>query len=250
MSNRIVTIVVLLLALAAPASGGDEEGCLFCHRLPLRLGTAAGERELRVSDAQANPHSRLFCSDCHPDARTSPHASPPGSARCTEACHDGTAGTLEAHRKASFGGLTERHRGVAGPGGPCRLCHRMADPAGGKGSIAGRCAACHPGQRDAVARGVHKTVVEGGAGASCTACHLAHASPAPGVAEGRAVNCVGPLCHARITEGMRSHGGHREGSGGAGGRAVRVGGVLVVALLGVLPGLLLGLGNHRRGDDR
>ncbi len=236
MSNRrtvsllFLSVAIVLLA-AVPARAVDEEGCLFCHGLDMRSPAPEPDgRDLRVQDPLGGAHVALFCSDCHRDARKAPHAAEPGPAQCIGECHGQTPGAMASHRRASYGGLSEPHRGVSSPEAPCRLCHRARDRAAMRAAVLERCAGCHPSQRDSEARGVHARIAGPRGSGLCAACHVPHAAT-PG---GAKATCGGPGCHQGVTAGMRRLVGHK--AGGAGTRAAEAGILIGIAALGLIAG--------------
>lgn len=234
---------VFSLLLPVPARAVDEEGCLFCHGLDLRSPAAHRDgRDLRVWESLRGRHDALFCSDCHADARRAPHAATPGPAQCIGECHGQTAGARDSHRRASYGGLSEPHRGLSSPGAPCRLCHRASDKPGSPETILERCAACHPAQRDSEIRGVHARLAGRGGFGLCVACHAAHPS---GSGQAKAA-CGGPGCHQTVSAGMNRLVGHRGGV--AGGRASEAGLVIGIAALGWIVGRRLSPSVRKGGD--
>ncbi|HEY6009768.1 MAG TPA: hypothetical protein VIU40_15690 [Geobacteraceae bacterium] len=120
MSNRRIASLLAvglfwLFGLVRTSGAADQEGCLFCHRLEL-ANAGATVSDLRVAESNRAHHAGLYCSDCHPDAKVTPHAVSPGAARCIGECHSaGTGAVPETHRRAAFGGLTETHRQAAMP---------------------------------------------------------------------------------------------------------------------------------------
>ncbi|MGE5189655.1 MAG: hypothetical protein ACM3NF_06325 [Gemmatimonadota bacterium] len=248
MSNRRMAAVAalsaaILLLLGGAAHAVDEEGCLFCHGLAIRsAGSGDGGRDLRVWEPAGGEHDALFCSDCHADARRAPHAAAPGPAQCIEECHGQTAEARESHRRASFGGLSESHRGAASPDAPCRLCHRAVDSPGNTGAILARCAACHPKERESEVRGVHARLAGRGGYGLCASCHAAH--PA-GAGDGKA-RCGGPGCHKTVTTGMTRLAGHR---GAVPGGAASEGAVVIgLGVLGWIAGRRLSPPGPKGGD--
>ena len=89
MSNRWAALLAgMFLILGGYAVAGDEEGCLFCHRLELHRSSAIAKgSNLRVWDPPGGLHDSLYCSDCHQDAKVAPHPSLPGPATCIGECH-------------------------------------------------------------------------------------------------------------------------------------------------------------------
>jgi len=195
MSSRRTAILfwILLLAATSATAGGDEEGCLFCHRLGLVRTLPGRTVFLRVWDPPGGPHAMLYCSDCHPDAKNAPHAAPPGPAGCIGSCHGSTDAAVESHRKAAFGGLTEAHRAAAAPMAPCRLCHAAEDPVGDPGSILRRCGACHMSEAGSLPRGIHGRLPRREA---CVGCHPPHREAKPG---DPGVSCDGSGCHREVS---------------------------------------------------
>ena len=248
MSSRGKTAVLILagvvvLLLAGRARAVDEEGCLFCHGLDIRAAAPEkGGRELRVREPLGGPHDALFCSDCHPDARKAPHASAPGGAQCIGECHGQSAGAKESHRRASYGGLSEPHRGLSSPDAPCRLCHRAADRPGNAGTVLARCAGCHPVERVSESRGVHARLAGPTGIGLCAACHPPH----PAVSGAAKATCAGPGCHARVTAGMKRLVGHKGKV--AGGWASEAGVLVGLAALGWLVGRRLSPSGRENGD--
>lgn len=238
----VVAAMVALLA-AAPAAAADEEGCLFCHGLELRVAAPKipDGRDLRVSDP-AGAHDALFCSDCHVDARRAPHGAPPGPAQCIGECHGQTAAAKESHRRASFGGLVEPHRGLTAPAAPCHLCHRAGETVRGGVSIAGRCAGCHRAAADSEASGVHARLAGRAGTGACLGCHPAHPS---GSGSAKAT-CGAPGCHATVTAGMKALVGHRTRT--AASRIVGAALLIGLAGLGFLGGRRLSPGARKDGS--
>lgn len=217
------------LLFPGAAAAVDEEGCLICHRLDLHKASADGGTSLKVADPRIGSHEPLYCSDCHPDAKTAPHTDPPGPAGCVGACHGSTATATESHRRAAFGGLTEAHRRISAPRAPCLLCHAAPDAAGATGAIVRRCASCHSGELSSVSRGVHHRLRSYEGGGMCASCHPSHRTAGKG-----SVNCGGPGCHERVTAGMRRLGGHASGrpSGKSVAKGLEVAAFLSLAVLG------------------
>ncbi len=207
---------------------------------------------MRVSDARGGPHEPLYCSDCHPDAKTAPHQAAPGPAGCIGDCHSNSPGSVETHRAASFGGLNEGHRRISAPRAPCLLCHQAEDRLVNRDAIVYRCTGCHVRERDSVARGVHARIRGPSGGGICAGCHLAHKTPAKSqiVPVGKA-NCAGKECHGNVTDGMKKLGGHDSGaeSGSTPGKTAAAGVFLAVAALGGMSSRLL-RGNGREREDR
>jgi len=197
--------------LGAAALAADQEGCLLCHRLGLRIASEGGGRTADVRDAPGGSHGDLYCSDCHPDARNNiPHATLPGPSRCIGECHGSSAAATASHGRASFGGLTETHRNAASPRPPCLACHAYGDGKGDVAAIDARCVACHRKEAAAVREGPHRRM-DGSAG-RCVGCHPAHPVGASGKTP---ANCSGPACHARSTARMRAIADHRAPESGA-----------------------------------
>jgi hypothetical protein len=245
MSNSRLALLILfwLPALGGVSFAADQEGCLFCHRLEIaRAGS--GVADLRVTEKAGTTHAGLYCSDCHPDAKMAPHAVVPAGARCIEECHATGAGTVpESHRKAAFGGLTEKHRRTAMPASPCMLCHKDSDPPSTAFPASARCAGCHPGQAASLSEGVHARLSATSPGGGCPACHVPH--PAPGGASTAAVTCKRPGCHDVVDDRKRRLAVHgKSDAPGMPGRKTAMGVFALAALLGILPGRLF-CGNPR-----
>lgn len=228
------------------SSAADEEGCLLCHRLPLRQHPSGGRMELRVQAAPGGIHASLFCSDCHGDARVAPHPAPPGPASCVGECHGGKPDRVASHRRASFGGLTETHRRIASPAAPCLLCHKADDRPGDAAGVASRCGGCHEAELTTAERGVHGRIAGARETGLCPSCHRPHPPSASAGESGP--SCDGKGCHAGVTPGMRrlsGHGNHERGGGGG------VAAILVFASVasgGWLIGELLGA-SAGKGDN-
>jgi hypothetical protein len=206
----LLLLVLSHLLSAPPATAADQEGCMLCHRLELRLPSGNGAKSLKTHDSPGGSHDSLYCSDCHPDARTVPHPAPPGSALCVGECHGGTASSQAAHRNAGFGGLTEGHRAAALPGTPCRLCHRARDGKASRAVLRDRCASCHAAEAAEVARGPHGQV----GGGSCVDCHPVHPTATVGAGAAK-TSCAGTGCHRASTPGMASLVRHRSRDAGS-----------------------------------
>jgi thiosulfate reductase cytochrome b subunit len=139
--------VLALLALASTAWALDPEGCLTCHRYQGLARLDPQDRRVRLYYVDPNyynhalgPHSRLFCSQCHPrsEVEVVPHkqVSP---VNCGQVCHvigaegleinfshDRIAAMLEAsvHTQAT---MQESNRLLGNPvrdgQSSCLLCH-------------------------------------------------------------------------------------------------------------------------------
>jgi hypothetical protein len=250
MSNKAaVAVAFLAMILAAgPSGAADEEGCLMCHRHDLRRARGSGRiEELRVSDHGKGSHGTLYCTDCHVEARSVPHEAAPGPSSCIGQCHGTRAGAAAAHRRASFGGLTESHRSLSTPYAPCLLCHGWGPGAEGRAAYGTRCSGCHPDEGDAVASGVHGRIAGRQGAGMCPGCHRAHPeSQAAGA--GIAAECGGKECHAEAGRGMRRLAGHgaREKGKGTPGKAGRAGLFVAIVAAGLLSGRALGGGRGGR----
>lgn len=206
-------MIFLGILAAAPAHASDQEGCLLCHRLELRVADDGAVRSLKVHDFPDGVHKALYCSDCHPDARNAPHAAPPGAAQCIGECHGGDDGAGASHRRAAYAGFTESHRRVFPGRSPCRLCHTAADRKGDRSEMVLRCSGCHRKEYAVAAAGPHGAFAD--TTRFCADCHSAHP-------EGSAVTvgnapCARPGCHVRASLALRALADHRdrevEGSG-------------------------------------
>ncbi|HWS15269.1 MAG TPA: hypothetical protein VN450_03655 [Candidatus Methylomirabilis sp.] len=204
-------LAAVLSVATAPAGAADQEGCLICHRLELRVADDGAEKILKIHDSPDWVHKELYCSDCHPDARNAPHPVPPGAAQCIGECHGKSDRAIASHRRAAFAGFTESHRRVSPGKSPCRLCHTAADRRGDRSAKEGRCAGCHGKEYDLAAGGPHGVFAN--TERFCVDCHPAHPETGGG-ATGIAA-CVGPGCHARTSAAMRALADHR-GQGGKG----------------------------------
>lgn len=197
---------------AAPAGAADQEGCLLCHRLELRVAVDGADRIIKVHDSPDWLHKTLYCSDCHPDARNAPHPVPPGPAQCIGDCHGGNEGAAASHRRAAFAGFTESHRRVSPGKSTCRLCHSASDRKGDRSAKERRCAGCHRKEYDAAALGPHGGFAN--TARFCVECHPAHPEDTSAAATGGA-SCAAPGCHARVSPVLRAIVDHR-GQGGKG----------------------------------
>ena len=255
MLNRKMSALLALamVGLVSAAEAADQEGCLFCHRLEI---ASAGSRfsDLRVTEPPGSLHAGLYCSDCHPDAKMAPHAVAPGAARCIDECHASGSGTVpESHRRAAFGGMTEKHRQAAMPSSPCLFCHKAEDPPSAAFPASSRCKGCHPGEALSVAEGVHARLSTTRPGGACPACHGSHpAAASAGGGEDKGATCKKMGCHDAVTDRMKALGAH--GKGAPGERPNRSRAILVfaaVCLSGLLPGrLLCGNGTRAKGARR
>lgn len=223
MSNRSATAVfrrvclpfaVVGVLVSGASLASDQEGCLLCHRLSLRVVVDGAERNLKVDDRAAWIHEALFCSDCHPDARNAPHPAPPGAAQCIGECHGGGEGAISSHRRAAFGGLTETHRRVSPGKGACLPCHRASDAKTGHAATERRCDGCHSGERAAASRGPHARRAD--SPGFCSGCHPPH--PAlTGKGDPTNQACAASDCHARVTPAMKELADHRTSRGAGSG---------------------------------
>ncbi len=200
-----LTLAASLFVFGFPAGAADQEGCLLCHRLELRVVSGGTEKILKVHDSPDWIHETLYCSDCHSDARNAPHAVPPGTAQCIGECHGGSGGAIASHRRAAFAGFTESHRRVSPGRSPCRFCHAAADRKGERSAIKLRCEGCHGKERGLAAVGPHGAFAN--TDRFCVDCHPAHRETGGG-ATGTA-SCGGPGCHARASSAMRALVDHR-----------------------------------------
>jgi len=205
---RLPWIPVILFGVLAAgvARASDQEGCLLCHRLDLRVAAGGAERSLKVHDSPDWLHEALYCSDCHPDARNAPHPVPPGPAQCIGECHGGNDGAIASHRRAAFAGFTESHRRVSPGRSPCRFCHSAADRKGDRSAKERRCAGCHGKEYAIAAVGPHGAFAD--KARFCVDCHPAHPEGGPAATTGVA-SCVAPGCHARVSPSMRALVDHR-----------------------------------------
>ena len=213
MNSSAGRFAVLLWVFAAvlsvattPAVAADQEGCLLCHRLGLRVADEGADRILKVLDSPDGLHKALYCSDCHPDARNAPHSVPPGAAQCIGECHGGNDGVVASHRRAAFAGFAESHRRVSPGKSPCRLCHAAADRNGDRSAKERRCAGCHRREYVAAAVGPHGMFAN--TARFCVDCHPAHPEGPTAATKGVA-SCVAPGCHARVSPVLRALVDHR-----------------------------------------
>lgn len=204
-------IAAALTVATAPARASDQEGCLLCHRLELRVAADGADRSLKVHDSPDWVHRELYCSDCHPDTRNAPHPAPPGAAQCIGECHGRSDRATASHRRAAFAGFTESHRRVSPGKSPCRLCHAAADRRGDRLARQRRCDGCHGREYALSSAGPHGVFAS--AERFCLDCHPAHPETGGG-ATGSAA-CGGTGCHARTSPAMRALADHR-GKGGKG----------------------------------
>ena len=202
---RWIPLVLIGILAAVAARASDQEGCLLCHRLELRVAADGAERGLRVHDSPDWLHKALYCSDCHPDARNAPHPVPPGAAQCIGECHGGNDVATASHRRAAFAGFTESHRRVSPGRSTCPLCHSAADRKGDGSAKERRCEGCHRKEHDAAAAGPHGTSAN--TARFCVDCHPAH--PEGAAATTGPSSCAAPGCHARATPALRALGDHR-----------------------------------------
>jgi hypothetical protein len=245
---RLAWIPVILFGiLAARAAGAsDQEGCLLCHRMEMRVSADGAEKNLKVHDSPDWLHGELYCSDCHPDARNAPHAVPPGAAQCIGECHGGNDRAVASHRRAAFAGFTESHRRVSPGRSPCRLCHFASDRKGDPSAKERRCAGCHRKERDVAAAGPHGVLAK--TARFCVDCHPAH--PEGTTAASTAVaSCTATGCHPRVSRSMRALVDHRarEGKGREVSRALLF---FLLAFSGWAVGWALSPPTDRGGDHR
>jgi hypothetical protein len=243
---RITWFLVILIGILAAdaARASDQEGCLLCHRLELRVAADGEGKNLKVHDSPDWIHKALYCSDCHPDARNVPHPVPPGAAQCIGECHGGVDGAIESHRRAAFAGFTESHRRVSPGRSPCRLCHSAADRKGDLAAKERRCAGCHRKEYDAAAAGPHGAFAF--TARFCVDCHPAHAEGAAATTTGGA-SCAAAGCHARVSPVLRALVDHRspDGKGRGFGRLLLF---FLLAFTGWAAGWALSPPSGREGD--
>jgi len=237
-----ILLFILMVASTGTAAGGDEEGCLFCHRLGIVRNLHGRAISLRVWDPPGGTHATLYCSDCHTDAKNAPHAVPPGPANCIGECHGSTGKAAGTHRQAAFGGLTEVHRSAAAPFAPCRLCHGAGDPAEKAGRIVARCGACHASETGSLSRGIHARVPMATA---CIGCHPPHREERAGE---RNASCDGGSCHRAVSEREIRLAGHdvRGPDSGVAGSIGRGAVFLLIVLSGWGSGWLLSASSTRK----
>lgn len=236
----LVLLAIVLSGMISAAEAADQEGCLFCHRLEIAHAGSVFT-DLRVTESGKGLHAGLYCSDCHPDARMSPHSVSPGAARCIEECHGAGAGAVpENHRRAAFGGLTEAHRQVSMPSSPCLACHKADDPSSTASPAAGRCRECHRGQASSLSQGVHAGSLGKGDRGGCVACHHPHPATAAGGQPAQGATCSGSGCHVTVTDKMKSLGRHGKGDPSERpGRAAGLALYCAIAGLGIIPGRMM-----------
>lgn len=238
-------MVLIAILAAGVARASDQEGCLLCHRLELRVAADGTEKNLKVHDSPDWIHNALYCSDCHPDARNAPHPVPPGAAQCIGECHGGNDGATASHRRAAFAGFTESHRLVYPGRSTCRLCHSATDRKGDLSAKERRCAGCHRKEYDAASAGPHGALAD--TGRFCVDCHPAHPEGAAAMTTEPSY-CAAPGCHARATPVLRAlvdHRGHH-GKGRGFARALLF---FLIAIAGWAAGRALSP-PAGRGDDR
>jgi len=240
-----IPLILLGILAAGDARASDQEGCLLCHRLDLRVAADGTEKSLKVHDSPDWLHKALYCSDCHRDARDAPHPVPPGAAQCIGECHGGNDGAIASHRRAAFAGFTESHRSVSPGRSPCRLCHSAANRKGDRSAMVRRCAGCHRREYLAAAAGPHGAISD--TARFCVDCHPAHPEGAAAPARGGA-SCAGPGCHPRVSPAMRALVDHR-GSGGKGREVARALLFFLLAFSGWAAGRALSP-PPGRGEDR
>jgi len=234
----------VLSVATTPAAAADQEGCLLCHRLELRVAAEGADRNLKVHDSPDWLHKALYCSDCHPDARNAPHSVPPGAAQCIGECHGRNDGAVASHRRAAFAGFTESHRRVSPGKSPCRLCHAASDRKGDRSAKEGRCAGCHRKEYDASAGGPHGAFAN--TARFCVDCHPAHPE-GPAAATTGGASCVAPGCHARVSPVLRALADHR-GQDGKGREFARATLFFLLAFTGGAAGWALSPPPGREGD--
>ena len=231
-SFLMAVFFLLLPPILQPGAvlAGDEEGCLFCHRLGLVIRTGGEIRELDVVEHPGAAHASLYCSDCHPDAKIAPHPARPNPATCAGDCHGVTDSARRTHRRASAGGRTGTHRKVSFPKAPCVSCHRAGDRPGDSGATDARCRGCHMGYASDARNGIHSRVPAARGGNRCAVCHPPH----PEGADTREASCGGAGCHDRIPPRMIRLAAHEKTAGVrfSTTRAGRGGAFLVIAFLG------------------
>lgn len=243
-NRRAAFLLGFLMAVSTVTSaGGDEEGCLFCHRLGIVRTLPDRVVSLRVWDPPGGIHAILYCSDCHPDAKNAPHTLPPGPARCIGECHGSTGQAMESHRRAAFGGLTEIHRPAAAPYSPCRICHGAGDPPGDVRRIVERCGRCHGPEAESLSRGIHARTPRANA---CVGCHPPHRESHD---EPQQVSCEGGDCHPSASERKIRLAGHdvRGAGTGTGGPIARGGLFLLIVLGGWGAGRVFSVRAPRKG---
>ncbi len=217
MSSGCGRFAVLLWAIAGafsfaatPAGAADQEGCLLCHRLELRVAADGAEKNVKVHDSPDWLHKELYCSDCHPDARNAPHSVPPGSAQCIGECHGGNDRAVASHRRAAFAGFTESHRRVSPGRSTCRLCHSAGDRKGDPSAKDLRCAGCHRKEYDLATVGPHGAFAN--TARFCVDCHPAHPEGIVTATTGGG-SCAARGCHARVSPVLRALVDHRSHDG-------------------------------------
>jgi hypothetical protein len=243
---RLPWILVILIGIlaAGAARASDQEGCLLCHRLELRVAADGADRNLKVHDSPDWIHKALHCSDCHPDARSAPHPVPPGAAQCIGECHGGNDGAVASHRRAAFAGFTESHRRLSPGRSSCRLCHSAADRKGDRSAKERRCAGCHRMEYDAAAAGPHGAFAN--TARFCVDCHPAHPEGTAAATTG-GVSCAAPGCHARVSPVLRALVDHR-GQDGKGREFARALLFFLLAFTGWAAGWALSPPSSRGGD--
>jgi formate dehydrogenase gamma subunit len=91
----LILALILLAALAAPASAADTEGCLACHQYRGLSRISDDGKSIEVFYVDPNyysmalgPHAELKCTDCHTRSEVSvfPHK-PQTPVNCRQLCH-------------------------------------------------------------------------------------------------------------------------------------------------------------------
>jgi len=176
---------VVVIAVPAPASAGDEEGCLDCHGLAGFAVRDAGKVRILGIDAgrfDGSTHGEVGCRDCHADIASIPHGEH-RAVGCGQSCHGKSAGGREYSHEGLYWEFTasahgsSRSRKIG-----CLVCHssleRREDAVRDKLAETRQCAACHKGSPMVAAwfSGRHFLALAGGnrRAPSCPDCHSAH----------------------------------------------------------------------------
>ncbi len=88
--SLIITLIILLLSMAAVSIAIDQEGCLTCHQYPglVSLEEADRIKILHIDEEKyiASPHGEFKCRECHSDIDKVPHTGS-STVSCSDKCH-------------------------------------------------------------------------------------------------------------------------------------------------------------------
>lgn len=122
--------ISILIVMAGPAAGMDEDGCLTCHRFPgmVRYEKDLVLKVLHIDETRymASKHGRFKCTSCHTAISEVPHTGQ-SKVACAIKCHQGRE-SKTLPRNYSLKGFHQKEQSFItrlDEKTSCRACHRL-----------------------------------------------------------------------------------------------------------------------------